>query len=222
MQKSGVAIFDLDRTITTQGTYTPFIVGVAMRRPWTFAWLPKILISTIFYRFNWISRGRLKEIMLHAVLGGQHQRVAHSYAEEFVRRWLASKVRPGALAAIEKHKLDGHELVLATAAFRFYAEIFADALGFDAVVATEVERDASDCLTGRIEGVNCYGSAKLAAINAWRPNLQATCEIWAYTDHHTDAPLLLFANQGFAINPNEKLLTIAKQHQLEIMDWGAP
>ena len=95
------AIFDLDRTITRHGTFTPFLWSVACRRPGKFARLPAIALAALGYRLGAIDRKRLKEVMLGAMLGGAGRAAVDEYAARFGARLVPTGLRPAALAAIE-------------------------------------------------------------------------------------------------------------------------
>ncbi len=213
------AIFDLDRTITRRATYTPFLLSVARRRPGTFRHLFAIATAALCYKLGLTSRKRLKEVMLGAVLAGASRPEVAEFAAAFVERWSRSGLRPAATSAIAAHRAAGDYLVLATASFDFYAELFAARLGFDYVVATRSDWDDCGRLSGRIAGENCYGAAKLEAIRAALPRLRADYRVLAYSDHHSDAPLMRWADQAIAVAPSRQLKAIAAAEGFEVRDW---
>jgi len=217
-----LAFFDLDRTITTQGTFTPFIIFVAQRKPKVLWHLPKILATAIFYGLGYVKREYLKGVMLKAVLSGEHRETVDELARAFAEKWINSRLRPGALKAIREHQLAGHYLVMITASFDFCAGKFGEKLNFDSVISTKAVWDASDRLIGDVDGKNCYGEEKLCAIERVMPGIKGSYFIHAYSDHHSDLPLLEWADQGAAVNPDAKLAMFAKEMCFEVMDWGQP
>ena len=84
----GIAIFDLDRTITIKRTFTPFLVHVAKKRPAAFLWAPVIAVMMVYYKLGGMSRTRLKEHMLSMTLGGRHKETvgfcSNVFAEDLV------------------------------------------------------------------------------------------------------------------------------------------
>ncbi len=95
-------------------------------------------------------------------------------------------------------------------------------LGFDAVVATPSTWDEEDRLTSRLGGENCYGDAKLRYLASRIVELDgkmAGFERYAYTDHHTDAPLLEWATKPKVVNPKKKMQAIAEEKGYPILDW---
>ncbi len=215
-----VAVFDLDRTITRAGTYTPFLLHCAPAMPATVVRMAAALGAMAAYAAKRITRGALKARMLELFIAGATRPQVAAWAAEFVGRWLRSHLRPGAVRAIEAHRTAGHRIILVTASFDFYAQIFADRLGFHHLIATESVWDQSECLCPALAGDNCYGPAKLAAVKSYLAKQPQRSHIIAYSDHHSDCELLRWADQGVAVNPNGRLRALAQRHGLAIADWS--
>lgn len=219
-----LAIYDMDRTITRRATYTPFLLHAArMRAPWRLVALPLVLLSMLAYVLRLISRGRLKEIN-HALLLGR--RVAPAdlarVAESFAEATLAHNIAPGARERIAADKAAGRRLVLATASYRLYAQPIGERLGFDDVIATDSVVGADGYILARIAGENNYGPAKLRMIEAWMAReglVRADCRIRFYSDHASDAPVFLWADEPIAVNAHERLARMAHAHGWPALDW---
>jgi phosphatidylglycerophosphatase C len=218
-EKPCVAIFDLDGTVTSKGTYTPFILSIARRQRWRYIYALPLLIAAVLYKARILSRATLKELMLKAAVGGISRDALRTQVGEFVERCLERDIRPGAIRAIEWHKAAGDRLILATASFAFYAEDLGRQLGFDNVVATGV-RWHDDHLTCKIDGENCRGTVKLMSIKANLPDLKENYRVIAYSDHHVDLPLLRWADSGVAVNPTRRLRRAAEGSDLTVVDWN--
>ena len=138
--------------------------------------------------------------------------LATAFAERVLDRFLC----PGAAEAIAGHRRAGNRLVLATAALDLYAEPVAAALGIDTVVSTR-----SSWSAGRlgIEGANCYGPAKLAAVEAVLAGVRDNSRIIAYSDDLSDLALLEWADRGVAVHPRRGLRDRAPACGIEIADW---
>lgn len=216
-----VAIFDLDRTVTRAGTYTPFLLHCAPRSPLTIVRVLTGVALALAYVGGLSSRGAFKARMLALFIAGTSRAQVGLWADAFVARWLESHLRPGALTAIARHRAAGHTLVLATASFDFYADVFAARLGFDHVIATAGVWDESGHLCAALGGENCYGPAKVKAVKTFFEALPARPRSIFYSDHHSDFALLRWADEGVAVNPNGKLLRLAQTHGLSIVDWNS-
>ena len=212
-----IAIFDLDRTVTTQGTFTPWLFGFVRRQPWRVMALPVILIAVLAYILNLHTRKQLKQVMLWCVVAGQSAELVAEVNAAFIALWVPRRCRPGALAAIAQHQRQGDMVVLATASNDIYAVPIARALGIEKVLATRVEIGNDGRLTGRILGSNCYGPDKLEMVQAALGPIEGKAIV--YSDHHSDLPLMVWAGEGVAVNPNGKLRQCASAQGMRICDW---
>lgn len=215
------AIFDLDGTVTRFGTFTPFVVFVARRRPGKFIHALPIALCALAYQLRLLSRSRLKEIMLGAVLSARPRAEIEAIAQAFTAWCLQRLVREAAVQRIACHRRRGDLLILATASFDIYAERLGHELGFEHVIATQAHWRADDAISGKIRGVNCRGPEKLKAIERALPDLKARFRVVAYSDHHADLPLLRWADTGFAVSPTRRLRSAAQREGFEILDWNA-
>jgi HAD superfamily hydrolase (TIGR01490 family) len=209
LERRGVTIIDLDRTLTRRGTYSPFLVYAASRRaPWRLLLIPAVLACMLGYRLGWMSRKNLKQRMHRMLLGGAvPQALVERLAEGFAARVMTSNLNPGARDLVAREKSEGRRVILATAAHRFYAEAIADKLGIDRVVATEsVWR--SGRLTPELLGENCYGADKAAAVQRY---LRATgsdrsaISLRCYSDDVSDLPCFEACDEAIVVNPSAAL-----------------
>jgi HAD superfamily hydrolase (TIGR01490 family) len=222
---SDLAIYDMDRTVTKRATYTPFLLHCARRRaPWRLLFLPIVLLSMVAYLLGFIDRGRLKEINHHLLLGGKiHPSELKPLIESFADTQVASNIRPGALNAIARDKLQGRRLILATASYRLYADAIAQRLGFDDVIGTGSAIGLDDRIYAKIAGENCYGQAKKRMIDEWIDKASLIGDhrhVRFYSDHVSDKPVFEWAQEPVAVNPHNKLRRLAEQRGWRIEDWG--
>lgn len=213
----GIAVFDLDRTVTRAPTFTPFLFHCAKALGRSRAGMVAgALPALAAYGLGLKTRGDTKARMLACSIAGRRRTEIEDWAAAFAGAWLESHVRPGARAAIARHKARGDRLVLATAALDIHARPFAAALGFDELIAT-VSVWEGDVLMPALDGENCYGPAKLAAVRA---SLGEGASCTAYSDHHSDFGLLRWAGEGIAVNPTASLRRRARAEGLKVEDWG--
>lgn len=219
-----LAIYDMDRTITVKGTYTPFLLHVGKKlTPWRLVLAIFIPFVMLAYVLRMIPRSRLKEINQSLMIGHNVRRARlQPHIESYADKVLAHNVRKGALQQIAEDRAAGYRLVLATASYRLYVEAIAARLGFDAVIATDHLSQDLDYVRAKIAGENCYDAAKLRMIQDWMAGQgisRAACHIRAYSDHVSDAPMLEFADEGFAANPHAPLAKLAQVRGWPRFDW---
>ena len=218
-----LAIYDMDRTVTRRATYTPFLLHCAVHRaPWRLLFLPLVLGSMLAYVLKFIDRGKLKEINHRLLLGhNRHPAELEPLIDSFAERTLATNIRPGARAAIARDKAEGRRVVMATASYRFYARAIAEKLGFDDCIGTNSILGLDACVQAKIEGVNCYGPAKLVMIEAWLAEHGLTrAHVRFYSDHASDGPVFEWADEAVAVNPHDRLARLAKERGWPVEDWG--
>ena len=219
-----LAIYDMDRTVTKRATYTPFLLHCARRRaPWRLLLLPIVLLSMVAYLLRLISRGRLKEINHHLLIGGTiHPSELKPLVDSFADAQIAANIRPGALKAIARDKSEGRRLILATASYRLYADAIAQRLGFDDVIGTGSVIGLDDRVHAKIAGENCYGPAKKRMIDDWIAKsglIGDDGHVRFYSDHASDRPVFEWAQEPVAVNPHDKLRRLAEERGWRIEDW---
>jgi len=216
-----IAIYDMDKTITRAPTWTRFLVHYARHHaPHRLALLPVVTALAGGYPLRLIDRARLKELSHWLMIGAHAQPVRlASAAKSFARR---ERLFADARARIAADRADGYRIVVATASHSFYAGEIARLVGADAVIATEAMRDADGNILHRLAGENCYGAAKLARIEAWLATQQierSSAHIRFYSDHVSDAPALGWADEGFVVNADPVLRSLAAARGWTALDW---
>jgi len=219
-----LAIYDMDRTITRSGTFTPFMIHAALRlAPWRLIFVPFAAMVMLAYVCKLIERKRVKELNQAMLVGrrihaGRLTPIAESFAEKMVRH----NVYRGALDSLAENRAAGRRLVLATASSRIWVEPIARRLGMDDIVATGAIKGIDDYVSHKVDGENCYGPAKLRMIQAWmglEKLEREQCRIRFYSDHVSDVPVLEWADEAIAANPHAGLREVAKARGWTIVDW---
>jgi HAD superfamily hydrolase (TIGR01490 family) len=219
-----LAIYDMDKTITAQATWTRFLVHAArMRSPWRLVLLPAVGIAGLGYVLKLVDRAGLKRISQRLMIGGalapkEMERVAEAFADVELK----TGVLQGARERIAADRAAGYRLVMATASHGYYAAAIGHRLGFDAVIATNAKRDAQGHILSGLEGENCYGPVKLRMIQNWLASqgfARGDAQIRAYSDHVSDSPLLEWADEPFAVNAHGPLKVLARARGWPSLDW---
>ncbi len=219
-----LAIYDMDRTITRTGTFTPFMIHAALRlAPWRLIFVPFAALVMLAYVLKLIERKRVKELN-QAMLLGRNVAVAKlaPVAESFAEKMVRFNSYAGALESLAENRAAGRRLVLATASSRLWVEPIAAKLGMDDIIATTAIRGLDAYVSHKVDGENCYGPAKLRMIQAWMKFEKLDreqCHIRFYSDHVSDVPVLEWADEAIAANPHAGLRDVAKQRGWTIVDW---
>lgn len=210
----------MDRTVTRGGSYSPWLLFWAWHEaPWRLLLLPCTAFAALAYVAGAVSRGRLKEINHRLLMGARcaPDRVAMR-AEDFANRMISGRTFQGALGRIAAEKAEGRIVVIATASYDFYVRAIAMRLGIEQIVATRARRDASGMILAKLDGENCYGAAKRRMVEAALPP-RRDLHVRFFSDHHSDAPMFDWADEGFAVNPTPKLRSLATAKGWQILNW---
>ena len=222
---SDLAVYDLDRTITRRPTYTLFLIHCALRRQqWRLVFVPAVVLAMLAYAAGLFDRSRLKEICQSLLIGHKvHTKELRPLAESFADATVGHNIRPGARKAIERDRMEGRRLVLATASYRLYADAIARRLGFDDVIATGSVIGLDERVHARIDGRNCYGNEKMRMISQWVEKSGLVGKhghVRFYSDHASDEPAFLWSDEPVAVNPHARLARMASERGWAVEDWG--
>ncbi|MCH8081402.1 MAG: HAD-IB family hydrolase [Proteobacteria bacterium] len=212
-----IVIFDLDRTLTRSGTFTPYLLNLAGEEPAKYLYVFAVLFRMALYVLGVISRKQLKEYMLHAFMAGMSRSEADKQSKDFYNKLFRKGFHQDGLAALEAHRKKGHLVGVATAAMDFYVERIVKELGLDFMIATTSVWEKR-VLIPVIKGENCYGAEKARRVREFLA-ARKYGEVWFYSDHHSDAPAFRLADIKVAVNPTHKLKKLARAGGFQIEHW---
>ncbi|MCW8840701.1 MAG: HAD-IB family hydrolase [Gammaproteobacteria bacterium] len=194
-QKTIVAAFDFDGTLTRHDTLWPFLLHVA--GPWRLLWNTLPLLPTLSgYLLGWVSNSVAKERVFYRFLHGMPEQRLQALAGEFAHRRIPGMVSPAALRRLAWHRRQGHRCVVISASIEDYVAPWARQAGFDAVLATRLQRGADARLTGCYDGENCYGAEKIRRLQSLLGE-RAGYDLYAYGDSRGDRELLALADHAY-------------------------
>jgi len=219
-----LAIYDMDKTITAAPTWTRFLVHAARARaPWRLVLMPIVGLGGVGYLLKLVDRAGLKQLSHRLLLGhALTEAELAAVAESFAAAEHEHGVLAPARAQIAADRAAGCRLVMATASHGYYAAAIGHLLGFDDVIATQAKRDGQGRILSLIEGDNCYGPVKLRMIESWMQQegiRRGEVRVRAYSDHVSDAPMLEWADEAFAVNAHGPLAALARTRGWTALDW---
>ena len=130
--------------------------------------------------------------------------------ERFVAERIDPIIAPAAPALLERHRIQGDQLLIITATNRFVTEPIAALLGVEELIATDPEV-VNGRYTGRVTGTPSYREGKVTRLEEWL-SLQDEkfAEITFYSDSHNDLPLLRKVDRPVAVDPDDTLRAEAR------------
>jgi phosphatidylglycerophosphatase C len=195
MNVSTVAAFDFDGTITYQDTLIPFLEYMQGKTQAMFNILrefPFLLGVPI----GLVSRQYAKEKVLSHFLKGLPAEEVYRMGEEFAEGPLLHKINPLAINRLRWHQSQGHHCVLVSANLNPFLSPWAQKNQFQDLICSQLEVDAKGHMTGKLEGLNCYGPVKVKRLEALL-GPRKNYVLYAYGDSKGDRELLAFADYPF-------------------------
>ncbi len=195
-----LAVFDFDGTLIPGDSIVSFVNYARKKGAMPGKEYRRVLFATVKYLLGGMTDGQIKARSLR-FLRGLSPEARETLAADFVREALLPKVYARGLEAIEENRRAGRIMLLVSASTRNYMQFVSDALGFDALLCTELEAD----FTVR---ANCKGQEKARRVEAWlkQSGIQAD---WAasraYGDSPSDAPVLRLCGHPVLVNPKKAL-----------------
>ena len=210
------AFFDLDRTLLRRSSLVATAAALAeaglVRR--------RTVLSAVVRNVVFARRGcsdttmeRVVAQVLRAARG--KERSALASVEPGIRERLAADMRPTMVAALARHRAEGHRCVIVSAGPIEVVRIAAGIVAADDAFGTVAQVDDEGRYTGRLEQPVCHGPHKVRAVEtAGLPVDWA--HSWAYGDAAGDLPLLEAVGHPVAVAPDRRLRRVATERAWRI------
>jgi len=218
------AFFDLDKTVIAKASVAAF--GPTLYRQGLIS--RRILIRVAVAQLIFLQLGadhnrleKMRRSLLTLTRGWERDKV-----ERIVRETLTQVVEPiiyrEALELIEEHQAAGRRVVIISSSPEEIVKPLAEFLGADDAIATRASLDADGRYTGELE-FYAYGHAKAEAMQAAaKEHGIDLSESYAYSDSHTDVPMLEAVGHPVAVNPDKELMREARAHKWPIVQFLHP
>jgi HAD superfamily hydrolase (TIGR01490 family) len=200
-----LAIFDLDNTLIANDSdylWGQFLVdkGVVEKDYYEQA-------NTRFYQKYKDGTLNINEFLKFSLkpLADNSPDQLYEWRTQFIMDIITPILLKPAVELLEKHRKQGHTLLIITATNRFVTEPIAHLYGITQLLATTPEM-IDGYYTGQIEGIPCFREGKVKQLEAWLKTANDSLEdSWFYSDSHNDLPLLRLVDHPVAVDPDDSL-----------------
>lgn len=205
---SGLAIFDLDRTLYQGTSLVPFGRELVRRRFISKRMLARHLWDARTFTKKGEQHGTVSTLCeeLLAVAEGREAAPLAEIATE-VGTEIGEHLHPTARWLVDQHLDRGDFVVIVSASIHELVEGVARAIGVHRGVGTKAEV-VDGILTGRLVGPVCHGAGKLVRLRAEVGAVDLSSAS-AYADSESDLPLLAAVGTPVAVNPDKSLVAMA-------------
>lgn len=186
--------FDFDGTLTVRDSFTAFLRWRAGPIRYALG-TANLGFAGLRYLID-KDRGRIKAAAAREFLHGLTRQEMEAAARAFAEGHAAALFRPDALAVWREWKATGAQVVIVTASPSIVVRPFAEMLGADELIGTELGFDAHDRVTGAFTTPNCRGPEKVCRLESrFGPGIRLAA---AYGDTSGDREMLAIAEtQGY-------------------------
>lgn len=217
------AFFDLDKTILAKSS--------------SFAFAKPFYKEGLIGRADVIKSGYAQFVYL--LSGADHNQMEQmrQYLSELVTGWDVEQVRSivnqtldtivdpmvyeEAVSLMDRHRAAGRDIIIISSSGTDMVEPIGERLGADLAIGTQVGIQDGK-YTGEIV-FYAYGEGKADAMRALAAERGYDLKhCYAYSDSHTDLPMLDAVGHPIAVNPDKELRELASQRGWPIMDFAKP
>lgn len=201
------AFFDFDGTVIPGDSIIALIRFLRRKRLSTGKQFRAAVRAGALYLAGKMTAEESKEAA-YAPLAGLTLAQADALAREFCAKVLSRRIRPAALAEMERLRREGAEVWLVSASASFYLEPLKEYLPVTRVVATELAAGEDGTLTGKLRGENCKGYQKPFRLAEVLASLGDTVDYErssAYGDSRSDGPMLDLCARKVCVNAKRGL-----------------
>ncbi len=212
-----IALIDLDGTLTKEQTQGLFIKHLRNNNLISRMDLTMIYIWFTLYKLGLVSNPKKALQFVLKKFVNKDVSVINNHVDNFYNNTFDKNLYNQSLTLGNQLKEENYYTILTSAAVQPIVKKFAEKLNFDHYISTELEV-VDGRLTGKIKGGEHHGLRKVhALVNYFENNKINPKNIIAISDHHSDIPLLKYANYAISVNPNKKLLKYSNQNNIPVL-----
>ena len=147
-------------------------------------------------------------------LAGRSPAEWQPWRQRFWRERVQPRLYAGTPALLQRHRDQGHTLVMSTATNRFITELTAAGLGVEHLIATACEVGSDGRFTGRTVGLPNMRAGKIDHLQAWlgaRGQALQDTDCSFYSDSMNDLPLLERVREPVVTHGEARLRAVAAE-----------
>ena len=214
-----LALFDMDRTLVRKNTAQLYVryqrrIGEATLRD-----TARVTWWMLQYTLGIVDAEDVAVRALVQVAGMPETVLAHR-CDDWFRTDVATHICDEARRAVHRHHEAGDVTAIVTGASRYAGDPCARAFGIPHVIATELEIDAAGKFTGKHVAPLNYGEGKITRTERLAASLGLSLDdAIFYSDSISDLPLFERVRERVVVNPDPRLLRVARQRGWPVERW---
>ncbi|AVP54273.1 HAD-IB family hydrolase [Clostridium tetani] len=210
-EKTKLAIFDVDFTLTRRETLVEFYYFLLKKKPSLIKNLPRSIKGGFLYLIKIYDAGRAKEEFI-SFIRGITEKEMEEIVKEFYEKRLKNILYSDALATIKNFKKEGYKIYLISASAEFYLKELYNIKEVDKIIGTRFEIKNGK-YTGKIYGENCKGEEKVLRLKKYLKQEGLDVDFkksYMFSDSLADLPLFRAVGNPYLINFKKEHETIKR------------
>ncbi|CAA0115482.1 HAD-IB family hydrolase [Zhongshania aliphaticivorans] len=220
VDKQTAAFFDFDGTLIAGYSAFYLLKEQIKRKLLGRHQITEVILGLVNYRAHLIDADELMSIGSSHLKGMLESDFA-DLGKQVYEKNIFKLIYPEARALIEKHRQQGHQIVIVSSASQYQLTDAAKELGIDHILCTQYQvKDGS--FTGEVISPVCWGDGKVRAANNFAAEHGIDLDqSYFYSDSDEDLPLLEAVGHPRPLNPNKRLTKIAKKNNWPCQTFGS-
>lgn len=216
--KKTAAFFDFDGTLYNGVVAFDFLKYLAANRILKVSEIAALSKLLYYYALDKLSLAERYDInkRIYQKIIGWNARSLEAHSRKFLEIGIDKKLIHSIIKILEKHKENGHEVIVVTTALREIVSPIRKLIKIDDVIATEVEIK-NDLYNGRIKSLPVGKNRAVVAKEYCKKRNIDIKKSYAYSDHYSDIALLETVGNPVAVNPDRKLKAYAQKNGWKII-----
>ncbi len=188
-----LALFDFDGTLTTEDTFTPFVMNVTSTRRKR---LGKILLAPLVlgYKHGFVTAHTMRKSLCKFAFWNMQEINYLKLGQQHATHFLPKVNRPEIMSRLLVHQANGDKIAIVSASLRSYLKPWCDSHGLTLLCNDIVTKEGR--LTGTYKSADCCGEEKVNRVKA-HFDLDQFDKIYAYGDTDEDLAMLKLADDAF-------------------------
>ncbi len=209
----------MDRTLLRKETASLYVRFQIDEGQATWRDMARTTMWVAQYTLGILDAEKVAEKALLAIRG-LPELVLAARCDDWFSRYVERHITDEGRRAVRRHREQGDVCAIVTGASPYASWPLARRLGIEHVVSTVFEVDEEGCFTGRAEPPLCVGKGKVTRARELADRLGFRLEdATFYTDSLSDLPLLEAVAEPVAVNPDPRLMRVAKKRGYRIERW---
>ncbi len=148
------------------------------------------------WKLGLITNSEAKRWLFARFFAGMPEREFNDICLRYFRAAWPRIIRKGAVRAVHKHLAAGDTVVIVSASPESWVRPFADALGIDTVIATEVAVNPDGTIADHFASPNCHGPEKVRRLSEIFGD-KSSYHLTSYGDSRGDREMLALADDAY-------------------------